>query len=143
MARFLKLQLLLLCCLAGCGGNPATVTGLVTLNGEPLDTGTVGFAPTGPGLRAAGQIQSDGSYELRTNREAGLETGEYSVTVVAREPGKEDPNGGPPMPGPYITPRNYAVASTSGLKYTVEKGSNEINIELTGTPKEPKNKRRR
>jgi len=144
MSNYVKLVLLLslIPYIVGCGGKPASVTGVVTLNGEPLAHGTVGFAPTGPGLRAASEIQSDGTYELQTNREAGLDVGEYAVTVASREPGQKDPNGGPPMPGPFITPRQYAVASTSGLKYQVESGSNEINIELTGEPKDPKNKSR-
>lgn len=35
------------------------------------------------------------------------------------------------MPGPYITPKLYAIGTTSGLKYDVERGQNTINIELT------------
>lgn len=122
---------ILLVALAGCGGKPASVTGVVILDGEPLEHGTVGFAPTSGGMRAAGTIQSDGSYKLMTNRESGLDVGEYAVTVSSREPGKENPAGGPPMPGPYITPRRYAIASTSGLQYQVDKGSNVIDIELS------------
>jgi hypothetical protein len=117
--------------LVGCGGNPASVSGVVTLDGNPLERGMVGFAPTSGGMRAAGFIQSDGSYSLRTNRESGLNTGEHVVTVVSREPGKENPQGGPPMPGPYITPKHYAVSSTSGLHFNVEKGSNSIDLELS------------
>ncbi len=117
--------------LAGCGGKPASVSGIVTLDGKPLDKGMVGFAPVNGGMRAAGKIQSDGSYSLSTNRDAGLETGEYKVTVVSREPGIVPPQGGPPMPGPYITPRKYAIDSTSGLQFNVDRGSNTINIELS------------
>jgi hypothetical protein len=117
--------------LVGCGGKPASVSGVVTLDGNPLERGMVGFAPTGGGMRAAGFIQSDGSYTLRTNRESGLNTGEYLVTVVSREPGEENPQGGPPMPGPYITPKHYAISSTSGLQFNVEKGRNTIDIELS------------
>lgn len=116
--------------LIGCGGKPAQVSGTVTLDGKPLERGVVGFTPVAGGLRAAGIIQSDGRYTLTTNRESGLETGEYRVTVVSREPGPPS-NGGPPMPGPYITPERYAVESTSGLFYTVAPGNNTIDIELT------------
>jgi hypothetical protein len=117
--------------LVGCGGKPASVSGVVTLDGNPLERGMVGFAPTSGGMRAAGFILIDGSYTLRTNRESGLDTGEYLVTVVSREPSEEDPQGGPPMPGPYITPKHYAVSSTSGLQFNVEKGSNTIDLELS------------
>ncbi len=121
----------LLAGLVGCGGKPATVTGVVMLDGKPLERGTVGFAPTAGGMRAVGTIQSDGSYELKTNRDVGLEVGEYAVTVKAREPGKENPHGGPPMPGPYIAPRKYASARTSGLVAQVAKGSNEFDFDLS------------
>lgn len=126
LGPFLSLLLLV-----GCGGKPASVSGVVTLDGNPLDHGVVGFAPTTGGMRAAGVIKSDGSYTLSTNREAGLETGDYKATVVTREPGVAPPQGGPPMPGPYITPRHYAIDTTSGLQFNIEKGNNTINIELS------------
>jgi hypothetical protein len=94
-------------------------------------------------MRAASSIAADGSYELKTNRESGLDVGEYRVTVSSREPGEEPKHGGPPMPGPYITPRSYAVASTSGLTYQVEAGSNDINIELSSEGLEQDTKPRR
>ncbi|QEG36418.1 hypothetical protein Pr1d_37320 [Bythopirellula goksoeyrii] len=117
--------------LVGCGGKPASVSGTVTLDGKPLERGVVGFAPVNGGMRAAGMIQSDGSYVLSTNRDSGLETGDYLTTVSSREPGTVPAQGGPPMPGPYITPRRYAISSTSGLQFKVEKGSNTIDIELS------------
>ena len=135
--------LLALLFLGGCGGKPARVSGVVTLDGKPLERGMVGFAPTGGGMRAAGIIQSDGSYTLSTNRESGLETGEYLTTVVSREPGVENPQGGPPMPGPYITPRHYAIAKTSGLRFQVERGSNTIDIELSPAAKDTGRKKKR
>ena len=117
--------------LVGCGGKPASVYGVVTLDGKPLERGVVSFTPANGGMLAAGIIQSDGSYKLSTNRESGLETGEYVTTVVSREPSIENPQGGPPMPGAYITPRRYAIAKTSGLRFNVERGSNTIDIDLS------------
>ena len=35
------------------------------------------------------------------------------------------------MPGKRITPRRYGNVETSKLRFQVEKGSNEINLELT------------
>lgn len=117
--------------LVGCGGNPATVTGVVMMDGRPLNTGTVGFNPVSGGMKAVGIIQSDGSYELKTNRETGLQVGEYQTTVIALEPGEEVVHGGPPRPGKNITPKRYGSTSTSGLKFTVKQGSNVIDIELS------------
>jgi len=122
------LMLLLLC--MGCGGKPASVSGVVTLDGEPIAKGVVGFTPVSGGMRATGLVQSDGSYELNTNKASGLEVGEYIATVVAREPGPETAQG-PPMPGKFITPRRYAQSDTSGLQFKVEPGFNRIDIKLT------------
>lgn len=122
--------------LVGCGGKPSEVSGVVTLDGQPLSHGMIGFTPVGGGMRAAGEIKSDGGYTLSTNRELGLEPGEYTVTVVSRERGIVSPDSsGPPLPGPYITPKRYAVDSTSGLKFTVERGDNTIDIPLTSDAK--------
>lgn len=116
--------------LVGCGGKPASVSGIATLDGNPLERGMVGFAPASGGIKATGKILSDGSYTLSTNKESGLEPGEYEMTVVSREPSIENPQGGPPMPGAFITPRRYAIAKTSGLRIKVKRGSNTINLEL-------------
>lgn len=132
LVRQALLPCMLLAALAGCGGKPATVSGVVTLDGKPLERGSVGFTPVAGGMRAAGVIDGEGRYTLSTNRDAGLEIGEYAVTVVSRKPGPENAQG-PPMPGPYITPQHYAVESTSGLKFNVDGGSNTIDIALTST----------
>lgn len=135
----------LLITVAGCGGNPATVSGVVTMDGQPLQRGKVGFTPTSGGLQAMGQIDSDGSYELSTNLKPGLQVGEYQATVISTEPGIADPNGGPPMPGKSLIPRRYARTSTSDLNFTVERGSNVIDIELSseGLEDNPNMKTRR
>jgi hypothetical protein len=113
----------------GCGGGAASVSGVVTLDGKPLKLGTVAFTPLSGGKRATGVIDSDGSFELSTNRAEGLEIGDYTVLVTSREPGP--PSEGPPMPGPSLIPEHYARDATSGLRFTVESGSNIINIELS------------
>lgn len=123
--------------LAGCGGPfDASVAGIVTLDGEPLHRGTVAFNPVGGGPGGYAMIDSDGKYTIRTGRELGLPAADYTVTVVASEPPTErrSASGGPPPPGKPITPPWYRTKQTSGLQFTVEKGHNEINIELTSEP---------
>ena len=122
--------LFLLTLMVGCGGKPAVVTGTITVDGEPLTQGSVTFAPSNGGLRASGVIQSDGSYEIRTNRDAGLDIGEYDVAVVSREVIITSSNT-PPMPGKYLAPKRYGKVKTSGLHYAVQKGSNIIDIDLS------------
>ena len=130
---FRVLGLLLLCSFVGCGGPfDARVKGTVTLNGQPLDRGTVAFFPLAQGPPAHGRIDASGNYAVRVGREKGLPSGDYEVTVQATIPA-EIPEGwmGPPPKGNPITPAKYHNRATSGLKYTVSRGSNEINIELS------------
>ncbi len=123
------LAALLLLPAVGCGGMPASVSGVVTVGGEPLNQGSVSFSPVGAGKMAVGTIQSDGSYELMTNRERGLEAGQYKVKVVSREM-VEQKEGGPPLQGKYYAPKKYSSISTSGLEFTVNSGSNTIDLQL-------------
>lgn len=122
--------------LTGCGGAyDSSVAGVVTLDGNPLPRGTVAFNPEKTGPPAYGQINSSGNYTVMTGREEGLSAGNYVVTVVANdlpsEPGKD---GGPPPAGKPISPAWYRSKESSGLSFTVESGSNEINLELISTP---------
>lgn len=123
---------LLLLTLAGCGStHDASVSGTVTLDGETLDRGTVSFHPVGEGAVAYGQIQSDGSYQVKTGRESGLLPGEYKVTVVATAPPPEPEDPMDEPVGELLTPKRYGRTETTDLQYTVEAGSNTIDIALT------------
>lgn len=119
--------------LAGCGAHDATVNGSVTLDGERLKSGTISFFPVADGPTAYARIESDGAYELRTGREAGLAPGDYQVTVVAREQRElaATDAAGPPPPGRQLTPNHYRDRKTSGLQYTIEPGHNQIDLELS------------
>jgi hypothetical protein len=122
---------------SGCGGAyDSSVTGMVTLDGQKVPRGTVSFQSKGGGPAAYALIEEDGSYSVQTGREAGLPAGEYYVTVTANEAPAttQTSTGGPPPPGKLITPLRYRSRETSGLSFTVEPGSNEINLELTSTP---------
>lgn len=120
--------------IAGCGGkHGATVTGKISLDGEPVPRGSVAYFPVAGGPPAVAQISEQGEYRLRTGRDPSLPPGDYQVTVAANEPPREkrSADGGPPPPGPPITPTKYRSKATSGLQYTVESGGNTIDIELT------------
>jgi hypothetical protein len=123
--------------LAGCGGTyDATVSGVVLLDGTKLTVGTVTYHPVAGGAACYAQVHEDGTYEIRTGRDAGLQSGEYDVTVLALEPPADlhPKGGGPPTPGKPITPSRYGAKQTSGLRVTVESGDNTINLELTSQP---------
>jgi hypothetical protein len=121
----------------GCGGAyDASVSGNVTLDGSPVTTGAVAFIPATPGPLAYAQVDSSGHYEVFTGKEAGLPPGAYGVTVVSREPPATERSdlGGPPKPGKALTPLWYSMEQQTPLKFQVEPGHNDIDLQLTSTP---------
>jgi hypothetical protein len=121
--------------IVGCGGRyDSTVTGVVSVDGKPLNVGLVTFDPLDSGSSAYGNISTDGTYTLYTGREQGLTSGEYGVSVTAYEPSAAPgPKGGPPPMGKALVAERYRSPSTSGLKLTVKPGDNKLDLELTAT----------
>ncbi|QDV73885.1 hypothetical protein [Botrimarina mediterranea] len=120
---------------AGCNQGPfnADVKGTVTLDGKPVPPGVVIFSAAGGGRNSSrGRIESDGKYFLVTRHNRGIDAGDYRVAVQVYE------KGDPPGPGerapanlPPLVPEKYLSVDTSGLEYTVEPGSNTIDIAMT------------
>lgn len=134
--------------LSGCGGvdkdmpTLAKVTGKVTYKGKPVTNGSVIFTPIAgkggeTGQLATGQLESDGSFTLTTfNTGDGAILGQHNVTV---ESSGEDINklNQPRADGSiaYVLPKSavpkkYLDPTSSPLKYTVEAGSNNFEIEM-------------
>jgi hypothetical protein len=117
----------------GCGGpNAASVSGTVTLDGQPLTTGMVSFYPDGgSGAPATGQIDSGGRYSLSTGTDTGLSPGKYTAIVVAtKEPPQPYDKTGAEIPPIPITPAKYGNANTSDLKVEVKPGKNDVPLAL-------------
>jgi hypothetical protein len=78
--------LLAVCCLpalvvlAGCGGSSASVEGTVSVDGTPVDHGSIVFAPAGGSGATVGTDIRDGKYTLPTER--GLTSGKYKVEIT-------------------------------------------------------------
>ena len=129
-ASSLQFAILALLILAGCGrSRDASVSGSVTLDGKPLETGTVTFHPSDGGPAAYGQIGTDGGYSLKTGRQRGIDPGEYVVTVVAATPPSEQ--NGLEMPGQLLTPERYGRTEQTDLHFTVRSGGNRFDLPLT------------
>lgn len=135
--------------MCGCGGAyDATVEGVVTLDGSPVPSGSISFVPADGGPSAYARSDTSGHYEVYTGSEAGLPPGDYEVTVVAREAPKvkQSKDGGPPPPGKQLTPPWYASSASTPLNFSVQPGSNDVNLELTTDPppdwNPPKRRRR-
>ena len=129
---------LALAVLGGCGSDIGQVSGVVTLDDQPLRGGgdvraTVYFQPvSGTGTTASGLLDENGQYELSSGSQEGVAPGEYAVTISATQLVRS-PSGGP-AGGKRITDPSYANASTSGFKFTVEPGQNEYNLALNSRP---------
>jgi hypothetical protein len=116
---------------AGCG-DKATVTGKVTIDGAPANAGSVIFS-TEKGKSATGDIRSDGTY---TVADAPLGAVRISILPMVGMGGGDVtlPAG---MPGassslkPVPIPPRYQNVATSGLTYTIKRGTNEHNILLS------------
>ncbi|RUL88306.1 hypothetical protein [Tautonia sociabilis] len=120
----------------GCGSSGpemARVSGTVTYQGQPLESGSVSFISTDPErANAVGTIGPDGSYELQTREpNDGAELGEYKIAISDIDP--EAMNSalpGEPVPLTSKLPQKYQDPSTSGLTRTVERGRNTFDFDL-------------
>lgn len=151
----------------GCnqGGSSGTVpvSGVITLDGTPVEGATVSFAPTGgEGVAAAGMTDAKGRYELTTQEPGdGAMPGKYMVMIskvqTAPDPGAEavkpgmspeeateavmkarDAAGLTGEEGPAVTdllPAKYKNPSQSGFTVEVAPGKGEFNFDLKSDAK--------
>ena len=125
----------------GCGPSSdmpelGTVTGVVTLDGQPLPGVTVKFVPA-EGRTSSGLTDAGGKYELIYTRDVkGAPVGEHKVYISGAgaegggNPNEEGGGEGVPAVKPYTgtIPAKYNEEST--LTATVESGSNTCNFDL-------------
>jgi len=126
--------------LSGCGGGEAgpalaTVTGTVTLDGQPVDHGQVYFHPdssrgtTGPTSMA--EIGPDGKYSIKSSQDReGAVVGFHQVRVEIRHPPKDQNDTLPAL----MTLEKYSKPQTSGLTAEVKPGTENV-IDLPVTSK--------
>ena len=117
--------------LSACGGAPdnvATVTGKVTLDGQPLANALVTFTPK-TGAVSFGRTNAEGVYELQYSREhKGAEIGQHTVSVSTYA--EADPDGDPPVEGsPERVPVQFNQQSE--LIKDVASGANTHDLTLT------------
>ncbi len=112
---------------AGCGGKnrgaTAPVAGKITVEGHPLQEGSVSFYPDqakGNHVRQVPMgIIEGGKYEMFYLEKSGVPLGWYKVVVVAYEPpGSRDPRGRPGIPVSRID-KKYNNAETTPLAFEV------------------------
>lgn len=160
---FQSLLLLLLAVAAGCSGSSdrpklARASGIVTLDGEPVEGAIVNFLPVAGGRLATGTTDATGRYTLTTfDKDDGAAVGEHYVGVVkmggegmqqvaqaevpAGEEGLLPDLSAPGVKQPeieYLVPEKYGNPKESQLKATVPAGgADDLNISLSSEVEQP------
>ncbi len=120
------------CFLVGCGEadplNRQSVSGSVTLDGQPLKQGAISFSPAAGGETGGGAAIAGGSYTM--SREHGLPPGKYVVRINSAEGGSADPNEPPGdvAPAKELVPASWNTKSKHEIE--VVEGQNDFPFDL-------------
>ncbi len=123
--------------LIGCGSEPAydgppriPISGKVTLDGQPIDGGTISFLPQNQDQRPAGGPIVNGEYSVP--REKGGNEGRYRVQINWLKPTgqkvKDSDTGGMVDVAKESVPSQFNTAST--LEVTLSEENNVHNFDL-------------
>ncbi|HUT88246.1 MAG TPA: carboxypeptidase-like regulatory domain-containing protein [Thermoguttaceae bacterium] len=134
------------CSPGGYSGPVGTVTGTVTLNGEPVPAGCTVTFISDDGHAASGKVGPGGSYQLSAGAEGNnVPAATYKVSITP--PGKADASEADydkmmeaesageasqeeTQPAEEVIPAKYQTTGTSGLSFEVKAGSNTIDVPL-------------
>lgn len=110
--------------------NLVVVKGTVALDGQPLTSGTVSFAPAdSEGQPATGKIV-DGKFTMFTSVDSpGVVPGNYKVRIESLDDALPDPADPSPKPTSLI-PEKYSSIETSELEVEVSDGMAELSFDL-------------
>ncbi len=119
------------CVWSGCGPSDPygrqEVSGKVLLNGQPVQYGSVQFAPTAGSPVRTGAVIKDGAYYVP--RDKGLPPGEYIVQIAVPDPNDNSDFKAGPRPRANLAPPEWGGASQH--KITVTKGSaNQFDFDM-------------
>ncbi len=115
----------------GCGGGRSDlgrVSGMVTLDGQPLPNATVIFQPDAAGPASYGLTDSQGLYTMMYDHSTrGAVIGPHTVRITTFQEGDSDAE--PPIPAaPEKLPAKFN--RTSELREEIRAGNNEIDFAL-------------
>ena len=143
-------------CGSGDAGPTGTVSGTVTLNGQPVPPGSTVSFISEKGQTAAGVVEDEGEYQLYIGGEDKyIPVGAYKATVAPpaeemtqaeydamMEAASSQKRPSRPPAQKSLIPVKYQMPATSGLSFNVEEGSNQIDIKLDDTGPAPRTGRR-
>ena len=123
----LSFSIILCCCLTGCGGKMGSVTGRVTVDGQPVPNAKVSYEDNVKHVRASGETDANGVYTLSTNaKNDGAPVGDYRIAIVQASAADSSQTTAPPR----LFPTQFERVETSGLSFSVKSGSNTNDIQL-------------
>lgn len=116
-------------CGAKTGPDLAVVTGVITLDGEPVPGVNVTFIPQGKGSPSYGGTNEEGVYQLMFNQKrSGAEIGTHTVLIECPEPATDD-SGQRIDPTPTVMiPPKYRQPGV--LTAEVDFGRNQLDFDL-------------
>jgi hypothetical protein len=121
---------------AGCGARKPVVSGVVTLDGQPLTDGTIEFFPVrGDGQTSGTTLGSDGSYRMEASPTEMKVVIHASKTVGKRKQYADVPDSPTVDIRQEVVPAKYSDMTKTELRFTVAPGTNEKNFELTSDRK--------
>lgn len=138
------LGVLLIGGMSGCGESDPlgrrAVSGIVTVDGVPLEEGSISFEPLERGTTSSGAVIRNGRYAIA--RDQGLPPGKYRVEIHAVKPGtgvKRPPGGGigseKGTPAVELIPPGWNQRSEHFIEVTTS-GSAEFNHEIVTNEKQ-------
>ncbi len=125
--------------IAGCGGSVkgidpdlVPVTGTVLLDGKPLASGIVGFAPEEEGASSSTGIIKNGKFTLKQTASAhGAKPGKYKISIQSWSTPPSMDKDGKSIKGVSAIHKKYNNPKTSGLSAEVKKDdTNDFTFEL-------------
>lgn len=114
----------------GSGSDHGHVTGVVTINGSPVEGATVTFSPEGGGRSAIATTQADGSYELHyTPGVKGAKRGSNAVRISTYSAPELDDDYSVVTPA---TPERFPPEYSLGEEMTVDvkSGDNTFDFDI-------------
>lgn len=125
--------------LLGCSekSSELKVTGSVTINGEPIDNGTISFVADDGVAATGGGVIKDGTYTafVTPGAKTVMVTGNRKIGEEPEYQGVDDS----PMRPIYqtVTPAAYNAAHLSTLKADISEAQDGLDFQLTGDPPKP------
>lgn len=117
----------------GCSGKGGmgTVSGNVTLDGQPLADGLISFIPADGNSPTAGGTIKNGAYTVQASRGAQKVVINATKVTGSRKAYADDPNSPVITTTAEILPKKYSDALTTELTVEVKAGSNKADFQLS------------